>query len=133
MSCCAMRGSTASPLGRPSAKISCAAPVVSASGWYPLYLSLGDAYLRLGDPRQAIESFDYGRVLNPATAFFEDMSNAWTVSGDPRKAAIVLLEGVIVDPSNSRLASELVELYRAAAPGSCALVNDRGAELPAGA
>jgi tetratricopeptide (TPR) repeat protein len=100
---------------------------ISVSGWYPLYLSLGDAYLRLSDPRKAIEAFEYGRTLRPAAEFFEDMSDAWRVMGDPRQAAIVLIEGLLVDKSYTKLASELVELYRQTDLGSCALLNAGGA------
>lgn len=100
---------------------------VSASGWYPLYLNLGDAYLRLSDPRKAMEAFEYGRVLRPAPEFFEDMSTAWRAMGDPRQGAIVLIEGLLVDNSSTKLASELVELYRQTDPGSCAVVNSGGA------
>jgi tetratricopeptide (TPR) repeat protein len=92
----------------------------SASGWYPLYLALGDAYLRLSDPRKAMEAFEYGRTLRPAPEFFEDMSAAWRAMGDPRRAAITLIEGLLVDKGNRKLASELVELYRETDPGSCA-------------
>jgi len=96
---------------------------VSASGWYPLYLTLGDAYLRLSNPRKAIEAFEYGRVLRPAPEFFEDMSGAWRAMGDPRQAAIVLIEGLLVDKSYTRLASELAELYTQTDPGSCAVAG----------
>jgi tetratricopeptide (TPR) repeat protein len=99
----------------------------SPSGWYPLYLALGDAYLRLSDPHQAMEAFEYGRTLRPAPEFFEDMSAAWRAMGDPRQAAIALIEGLLVDRNNGRLASELVELYRQTDPGSCALRDAGGA------
>ena len=92
----------------------------SASGWYPLYLALGDAYLRLSDPRQAMEAFEYGRTLRPAPEFFEDMSAAWRAMGDPQQAAIALIEGLLVDKNNGRLTAELVELYRQTDPGGCA-------------
>ena len=98
----------------------------SASGWYPLYLALGDAYLRLSDPRKAMEAFEYGRILHPAPEFFEDMSAAWRAMGDPRQAAIALIEGLLVDKSNGKLASQLVELYRQTDPGSCALGDAGG-------
>jgi tetratricopeptide (TPR) repeat protein len=99
---------------------------VSASGWYPLYLTLGDAYLRLSEPRKAMEAFEYGRILRPAPEFFEDMSAGWRAMGDPRQAAIVLMEGLLVDKSYTRLASELVELYQQTSPGSCALLSAGG-------
>ena len=92
----------------------------SPSGWYPLYLALGDAYLRLSHPRQAMEAFEYGRTLRPVPEFFEDMSAAWRAMGDPRRAAITLIEGLLVDKGNRKLAAELVELYRETDPGSCA-------------
>jgi tetratricopeptide (TPR) repeat protein len=101
---------------------------ISPSGWDPLYLALGDAYLRLSDPRKAMEAFEYGRILRPAPEFFEDMSDAWLVMGDPRQAAIVLIEGLLVDNSYTKLASELVELYRQTDPRSCA-VRDAGGAL----
>ncbi|HYW45649.1 MAG TPA: DUF1736 domain-containing protein [Bryobacteraceae bacterium] len=100
--------------------------VISASGWYPLYLALGDAYLRLSDPRKAMEAFEYGRIIRPAPEFFEDMSAAWRAMGDPRQAAITLIEGLLVDKSYTRLGSELVELYRQTDPGSCALGDAGG-------
>ena len=92
----------------------------SPSGWYPLYLALGDAYLRLSHPRQAMEAFEYGRTLRPVPEFFEDMSAAWRAIGDPQRAAITLIEGLLVDKGNRKLAAELVELYRETDPGSCA-------------
>jgi len=101
---------------------------ISPTGWDPLYLALGDAYLRLSDPRKALEAFEYGRTLRAAPEFFEDMSDAWRVMGDPRQAAIVLIEGLLVDNSYTKLASELVELYRQTDPGSCA-VRDAGGAL----
>jgi tetratricopeptide (TPR) repeat protein len=100
----------------------------SASGWYPLYLALGDAYLRLSDPRKAMEAFEYGRTLRPAPEFFEDMSAAWRTMGDSQRAATTLIEGLLVDKSQTRLASELVDLYRQTDPGSCA-VHDAGGVL----
>ena len=99
----------------------------SPSGWYPLYLALGDAYLRLSDPHKAMEAFEYGRTLRPAPEFFEDMSAAWRALGDPRQAAIALIEGLLVDKSQTKLASELVQLYRQGDPASCAITNAGGA------
>jgi tetratricopeptide (TPR) repeat protein len=98
----------------------------SASGWYPLYLALGDAYMRLSDPRKAIEAFEYGRTLRPAPEFFEDMSAAWRAMGDPRRAAITLIEGLLVDRNNGKLASQLVTLYQQTEPRSCAVTNTGG-------
>jgi hypothetical protein len=94
---------------------------VLPSGWPPLYLELGRTRLRLGEPRQALAALDYGRVIRPDTAFFEERSAAWRALGDPRQAAIALLEGFVVDPSRTQLVSELANLYRQTAPASCAI------------
>jgi tetratricopeptide (TPR) repeat protein len=101
----------------------------SASGWYPLYLALGDAYLRLSDPHKAMEAFEYGRTLRPVPEFFEDMSAAWRAMGDPRRAAIALIEGLLVNKGNGKLAAELAELYRQTDPGSCAASLDPACPL----
>jgi hypothetical protein len=40
--------------------------------------------------------------------------------GDFRQASVVLTEGVLLDPGQPRLSSELLDLYRQTEPGSCA-------------
>ncbi len=94
---------------------------VLPSGWAPLYLELGRTRMRLGDPRQALEALDYGRIIQPDVVFSEEISSAWLALGDSRRAAIALLEGFAIDPSQTQLASRLAELYRQTAPGSCAI------------
>jgi hypothetical protein len=97
-----------------------------ASGWYQLYLELGRAYMRLSDPRKAVEAFQYGRTLQPKMDFYEEMSAAWRALGDSQQAAITLMEGLGVDSSNTRFASELVDLYQRTEPQSCAIRNVGG-------
>jgi hypothetical protein len=41
--------------------------------------------------------------------------------GDPDRAAVSLLEGLVFDPGSSELAAGLAELYRQTAPASCAI------------
>jgi hypothetical protein len=96
------------------------------SGWFQLYLELGRVYMRLSDPRKAVEAFQYGRTLQPKTDFFEEMSAAWRALGDSQQAAITLMEGLGVDSSNTRFASELVDLYQRTEPQSCAIRNGGG-------
>ena len=43
--------------------------------------------------------------------------------GQPREAAISLLEGLTMDGAQSGLTPKLVDLYRETAPGSCALIG----------
>jgi tetratricopeptide (TPR) repeat protein len=91
------------------------------SGWDPLYLDLGLTYLRLDDPKSAVDAFAYGRSLSTAPEFFEQMSHAYRALGDRRQAAISLLEGLVYDPSWTGFASQLADLYKETEPGSCAL------------
>ena len=99
---------------------------ISRSGWVPLYLELGRTYLRLAEPRQALEALAFGRALRPDPEFFEEMSAAWRALGDPQQAAITLIEGLAVDSNNTQFASELVNLYQQTEPRSCAIRNVGG-------
>jgi hypothetical protein len=92
-----------------------------------LYLELGRVYIRLGEPEKALEPLAYGRVRRADAEFSEEMERARRAMGDPDKAAVALLEGLVIDPSSVKLASDLVELYRQTAPGSCAI---RGGSAP---
>jgi tetratricopeptide (TPR) repeat protein len=96
------------------------------SGWFRLYLELGRTYMRLSDPRKAVEAFQYGRVLQPDADLFEEMSAAYRALGDPQQAAITLIEGLGVDSSHTEFASELVSLYQQTEPQSCAVRNVGG-------
>ena len=96
------------------------------SGWFQLYLELGRTYLRLSDPRQALEAFQYGRTLQPDADLFEEMSAAYRAMGDPQQAAITLMEGLGVDPSHTQFAAELVDLYQKTEPQTCAVRNVAG-------
>jgi tetratricopeptide (TPR) repeat protein len=100
--------------------------VIARSGWVPLYLELGRTYLRLSEPRKALEVLEFGRTLRQDPEFFEEMSAAWRALGDPRQAAITLMEGLGVDSSHSQFASELVDLYQQTEPQSCAVRNVGG-------
>jgi tetratricopeptide (TPR) repeat protein len=98
----------------------------SRSGWVPLYLELGRTYLRLSEPRQALEALEFGRSLRPDPEFFEEMSAAYRALGDPQQAAITLIEGLAVDSSHTQFASALVDLYQQTEPHSCAVRNVGG-------
>jgi hypothetical protein len=94
-----------------------------------LYLDLGRVYLRLAQPRQAVETLEYGRLLSQRPAFSEELANAYRVAGDDEQAAIALHEGLILTPGYRPFAAELVPLYRKIDPDGCALttVGDRTA------
>jgi hypothetical protein len=98
---------------------------IARFGWIPVYLDLelGRTYLRLSEPRQALDALAAGRALRPDPEFFEEMSAAYRAMGDPRQAAITLMEGLAVDTSHSQFVSALVALYRRTEPQSCAIRN----------
>jgi tetratricopeptide (TPR) repeat protein len=98
----------------------------SRSGWVPLYLELGRTYLRLSEPRKALEALEFGRTLRQDPEFFEEMSAAWRALDDPQQAAISLIEGLAIDSSHTQFASELVDLYQQTEPQSCAVRNVGG-------
>jgi tetratricopeptide (TPR) repeat protein len=99
---------------------------ISRSGWVPLYLELGRTYLRVAEPRKALEALAFGRSLRPDPEFFTEMSAAYRAMGDPQQAAISLIEGLAMDSTNTQFASELVNLYQQTEPQSCALRNVGG-------
>jgi tetratricopeptide (TPR) repeat protein len=94
------------------------------SGEPALYMELGRTYRRLEEPRQAIEAFEYGLSIDPRAEFFEEIAAAHRALGDPVAAAITLLEGIAMGVGDqSRLAVEVVNLYRQTAPESCAVAG----------
>jgi tetratricopeptide (TPR) repeat protein len=99
---------------------------VFRSGYFALYLELGSTYLRLSEPRQALEALTFGRSLRPDPEFFEEMSAAYRAMGDPQQAAITLIEGLGVDSSHTQFAAELANLYQQTEPQSCAIRNVGG-------
>jgi len=98
-----------------------------APGWMPLYLELGRVYLRLSDPQKALEPLSYGRLHSVDPDFSIEMARAWRARGDWQQAAIVLLEGAILYSSTPKLATELVDIYKQAAPTGCAVRESAGA------
>jgi hypothetical protein len=97
------------------------------SGWIPLYLELGRTYLRMAEPRKALEALTFGRTLRPDPEFFDEMSAAYRALSDPQQAAITLMEGLGVDPTHTQFASELLDLYQRTESQSCAIRNVGGA------
>ena len=95
-------------------------------GWYPVYLELGRTYLRLEQPREALDVFRHGRALALRPEFFEEMSAAYSALGDPTAAAITLFEGLVVDTTQTRFGAQLSELYNRIDPRSCAVSTEAG-------
>jgi tetratricopeptide (TPR) repeat protein len=93
----------------------------STFAWNSVYLELGRTYLRLSQPRDALEAFQQGRARRLRPEFFDEISNAYQAMGDSRQAAIALMEGVSFDTSQTQFATKLVDLYRKTEPRSCAV------------
>jgi protein O-mannosyl-transferase len=95
--------------------------------WAPLYLELGITYLRLAEPRAAIEALEYGRFMQPdVLPFTLELADAWRMAGDRDHAAIALMEGVTLDMNQPAFVQELTSLYREIDPQGCALVSSGG-------
>jgi len=88
-----------------------------------LYLDLGRVYLRLAEPRQAVEALEYGRLLSLQPGFSEELANADCATGDDEQAAIALHEGLFLTPGYQPFVSQLVVLYRKMDSNGCAVVT----------
>ena len=99
---------------------------VTFAGYAPLYLELGRTYLRLGDPQHAAEALEYGRSVRPDPDFSDELANAYRAMDNPRRSAIALMEGLMLDPGEVAFASKLVALYKEAEPDSCAVAGSAG-------
>jgi hypothetical protein len=91
------------------------------SGWYELYLELAAVYLRLSEPRKAIEALIQGGKFQPVPEFFEKAADASLALGDLRKATIDLAGALLMDRSDTRIAARLANLYQRTDPAGCAV------------
>jgi tetratricopeptide (TPR) repeat protein len=94
---------------------------VSDYGWYQLEVELGRTYLRLGQPKEALQSLEEGRKRRQDPHFWVEMAAAHQSMGNWRQGAVSLMEGLLVDPNYTRFAAGLVELYKQADPQGCAV------------
>jgi tetratricopeptide (TPR) repeat protein len=93
-----------------------------------LYREMGRTCMRLSDTRRALAAFERGRMLESDPDLLEDMAAAYRAAGDPRNAALALVEALAVDPSRIQLTSKLVDLYGGVDPAGCAV--DRRSNPP---
>lgn len=104
-----------------------------SAGWVDLYLELGRVYRRLGEPQKALDAYADGRLRRADEEFSEEMSLTRLAMGEPQQAAVPLLEGLVLNPNSTRLASDVVEIYRQKAPDTCAIskgTNNINLECP---
>jgi tetratricopeptide (TPR) repeat protein len=88
-----------------------------------LYLQLGRTYKRLSDNEHALAAFERGRLLESDPDILEEAGLAYSAAGDPRKAALALVEAIAVDPGRTRLSTKLIELYKEIDPNGCAVAG----------
>jgi tetratricopeptide (TPR) repeat protein len=84
-----------------------------------IYADLGRTYLRLSDPRNALEAVEYGRRVRPSPDFSEEMANAYRALNQPRQAVAALLEGLTLDPRAAAFGTQIAALYRELDPQGC--------------
>jgi len=94
---------------------------VAVQPWPPVYLELARTYLLLHEPQRAAAALIAGRGQRDDPAFDVELSNVYRAMGDNHRAAVTLIEGLLIDPGRTALAQTLAGLYRETAPGSCAL------------
>ena len=96
---------------------------IAVSGQPDLYGNLGRAYLRLGDPQQALQAFLYQRRLAPRTPqAYANIALAYLALNKTEEAATLLLESYTLDHSQVTL-SKIGELYGKIDSGSCAIAG----------
>ena len=99
------------------------------SGLPVVYLQRGRTYRSMGESVVALDSFRQGRLLQPDSVFAAEIAATYEGLGQPDRARITLLEGVIADPAQSGFAAKAMELYRRADPATCAVVPVGGLNL----
>lgn len=92
-----------------------------------LYLNLANAYMNLGDYREAVEALRYGKGLNPRTLeAYEGLSLAYSTMGNFPMAVATMEEKALVDNFQPATMAAVRELYQKIPDGSCAFLP-RGA------
>jgi tetratricopeptide (TPR) repeat protein len=92
-----------------------------------LYLELGRTYRALGEFQNALDSFTAVREVDMEAGPIEEIASTYEAMGDAPQAAVSLLEGIAMGVRDrARLLAEVTELYRQAAPRSCALTGPQG-------
>jgi protein O-mannosyl-transferase len=92
-----------------------------------LYSMLGEAYLQLDDPHQAVEALVHAVRLTPADAgIYAALGSAYTAVGEYQNAILSLLQAFLCDKTRQDVWPRLYKLYQQVDPGSCAFVLAAG-------
>jgi tetratricopeptide (TPR) repeat protein len=93
-------------------------------------LELGRTWMRLAQPAQAVPVFESGLRRGIQPALFIELGAAQRSLGQWRKAIAAILQAYIIRPGDKAIASQLLELYRTAAPQSCVAAQGLNLECP---
>ncbi len=99
------------------------AAAAPGTGAADISFELGRTYLRLAQPREALDAFEQARLRSLRPELFEEMAKAYRALGDLRQASVMLSEGALLDREEARFPAELLHLYGETDPGSCAALR----------
>jgi hypothetical protein len=92
---------------------------------------LGNVYLALGRPADALAAYRQGLIVDPALAEgYDRQSQAYAAAGDPRRAARTSLEKAFALGFNPESVATLSTRYGALPDGACAVATRNGISLP---
>jgi tetratricopeptide (TPR) repeat protein len=91
-----------------------------------LYLHLGQTYLRLSQPRLALESLEYGYPVRPDSTFFIEIANAYEALKEPDQAAVRLTAAMMLDPTEKTILPKLMNVFKQIDSQGCAFQDAPG-------
>ena len=100
--------------------------------WFQLHQELGRSYVRLSELSKAAAAFEQAGRVRPLPELMEELANTQVLMGDRHKAAVSLLEGLVLEPANKRIASQVIEMYKQIDPQGCAIQYTSGPNLNLG-
>jgi tetratricopeptide (TPR) repeat protein len=104
------------------------ADAIGLKGLPDIYAELGRVYLRLGDPRQALEAFLFERRLAPQSPKpYLDIASTYQVLGQSGEVVTAMLQAYGQNQSQSIL-SALSKAYGKVDSGGCAIVIRAGVQ-----
>jgi tetratricopeptide (TPR) repeat protein len=102
-------------------------PVTARASNPQLYLHLGNAYMNLGDYRNAVEAMRYAQGLNPRTLeVYDGLNVAYASTGNFPMAVAVMEEKALVDNFQTETMRAIRDLYQKIPDGACAFVQNGG-------
>ncbi len=98
-------------------------------GWAPVYATLGQVYLRLGRPEQALDAFLYQRRISPGDpAVYKSLASANLMAGKREDGIIALFESLFAGRSGTALPA-ILHLYDQMDPQGCATYTHENKEF----